>query len=693
MCIRQQGLLQRVFRSRRLYSTTTSSIKPPIHLASEDEGLIPEEENGLEGEDHILGGENNVLEGKNFLVEEEPVPEIILEKEIDTKTLVYEPIKPNFPQLPVPPLAHNLSKVLFQPNVYHQLQDKRTRVYSFPPFLENVVSVDKFDFNKVKAFIPSGRDPVLLEMASDVNKRRNNKNDPESVREKVKYYSSTSSMTGLLSQLHFALSNNKQPKFKDLSLSYSDLPGKKMSFSPGAKTAAVVVLKVRKSRPGLQSVVYSIDADKSTDDDMILSILGNLMETLLITKERDFKRNYVLGKNNKTKGQEEVAGDTYHYAKMGKFLVRSQLDCYDPRLPNTGTFDLKTRAVCSIRVDIDHIQNTQKNRSGYQIIKRLGGFESYEKEKYDLIRSAMLKYSFQARIGNMDGIFVCYHNIEKIFGFEYIPLTDIDELYHHDPNAEEESDIADVLDMHLDGFQTSMSSFVSETEFKVSFKVLEDIIDTIVNDYLVQNGEAECFRMILKAKTEKGRSKLYVLFTPLNHEQVNKIQNQDMLQQELALAKKLQNASKLEDIDLDNIENDRNLQVKLKLHPDFYKAKQNMRKADFQKMNNITSYKAQGFKVSFDHYHDGELQTERFAYPKSRDIDWKVNYTITKLDTETAQRHYKKFMQDKGILQWSQFDSDYTTIVRQYDQIGRLREEFFAAMEDNGKKVVWKPDK
>jgi hypothetical protein len=33
---------------------------------------------------------------------------------------------------------------------------------------------------------------------------------------------------------------------------------------------------------------------------------------------------------------------------------------------------------------------------------------------------------FQARIGNMDGIFVAYHNTAKIFGFQYVPLCEID---------------------------------------------------------------------------------------------------------------------------------------------------------------------------------------------------------------------------------------------------------------------------
>lgn len=39
-----------------------------------------------------------------------------------------------------------------------------------------------------------------------------------------------------------------------------------------------------------------------------------------------------------------------------------------------------------------------------------------------MTRSAFLKYSMQVRIGDMDGIFVAYHNTARIFGFQYISL-------------------------------------------------------------------------------------------------------------------------------------------------------------------------------------------------------------------------------------------------------------------------------
>ena len=102
--------------------------------------------------------------------------------------------------------------------------------------------------------------------------------------------------------------------------------------------------------------------------------------------------------------------------------MRSQLDCHDPRLPGTGVFDLKTRAALPVRIDLMNY----KQHSTYLIRRLQGETESFEREYYDLMRSAFLKYSFQARIGNMDGILVAHHNTARIFGFRYIPLSEMD---------------------------------------------------------------------------------------------------------------------------------------------------------------------------------------------------------------------------------------------------------------------------
>ena len=40
------------------------------------------------------------------------------------------------------------------------------------------------------------------------------------------------------------------------------------------------------------------------------------------------------------------------FCQSDRFVMRSQLDCVDPRLPGTGVFDIKTRAAVPIRLDI-----------------------------------------------------------------------------------------------------------------------------------------------------------------------------------------------------------------------------------------------------------------------------------------------------------------------------------------------------
>jgi len=41
-----------------------------------------------------------------------------------------------------------------------------------------------------------------------------------------------------------------------------------------------------------------------------------------------------------------------HLCQSEKFVMRSQLDCVDGRLPGTGVFDVKTRAAVPIRMDL-----------------------------------------------------------------------------------------------------------------------------------------------------------------------------------------------------------------------------------------------------------------------------------------------------------------------------------------------------
>ncbi|EEB95415.1 hypothetical protein MPER_05620, partial [Moniliophthora perniciosa FA553] len=165
--------------------------------------------------------------------------------------------------------------------------------------------------------------------------------------------------------------------------------------------------------------VYAIDSDPSKAEEAeknILTWMGTLLEKYLTMSTEEFlayMRTHPQPVIEDEKVSDGPTREAYRYSKSEKFVMRSQLDCHDSRLPGTGVFDIKTRACMPIRMDILNFEES----SGYLITKQHGLTESFEREYYDLIRSAFLKYSFQARIGNMDGVFVAYHNTARMFGF------------------------------------------------------------------------------------------------------------------------------------------------------------------------------------------------------------------------------------------------------------------------------------
>ena len=78
-----------------------------------------------------------------------------------------------------------------------------------------------------------------------------------------------------------------------------------------------------------------------------------------------------------------------------KILLRSQIDCAGKdKDGNDIVFEIKTRAVSPIRYDVlnwvDYLD--------YDMNSLLGKHSSYEREFYDLIRGAFLKYLFQSSL-------------------------------------------------------------------------------------------------------------------------------------------------------------------------------------------------------------------------------------------------------------------------------------------------------
>jgi hypothetical protein len=87
------------------------------------------------------------------------------------------------------------------------------------------------------------------------------------------------------------------------------------------------------------------------------------MEKMLTTEPDDFKRFLKSSPEDSVTEAERKEKEAYRYQRVGSrlgiqltgqsrtLLMRSQLDCQDPRLPGNGVFDIKTRACVAIRHD------------------------------------------------------------------------------------------------------------------------------------------------------------------------------------------------------------------------------------------------------------------------------------------------------------------------------------------------------
>ncbi|KAL6879085.1 PET127-like protein [Trichoderma novae-zelandiae] len=331
--------------------------------------------------------------------------------------------------VPVPHLSHNLDRVLFNPGVYH-MQDPRSRVFNFDPYLASIMPVKEFDFDALRRYVTSSKDVKLRQLSATHG---------------MKYCGSTSSMTSILSHFHYLLSSWRKPNFAFLSRSIEPESNNFTALSRGPAAAFA----------HFKDGTYAFDSDKEYDTENILSLLGKSMEKLLTLPKEEFEK-YRRTRSHQLSEEERNAQDSFHYTTLGDFMMRSQLDAYDHRLPGSGMFDLKTRAVVAVRMDV----RGYEKGAGYEIRKRFGQWESFEREYYDMIRTVFLKYSLQVRMGRMDGIFVAYHNTQRIFGFQYISLEEMDVALHGTSDRR-----------------------LGDQEFKTSIALLNELMDRATKRY------------------------------------------------------------------------------------------------------------------------------------------------------------------------------------------------------------------
>ncbi|CAK9070227.1 unnamed protein product [Durusdinium trenchii] len=290
-------------------------------------------------------------------------------------------------------LAHGLQSVVM-------LRGRLVSVRQLPLEKQKEVSCiaqpEDINWDALPPFVPAHKDRQLEELA-----RKNG----------CRFFTSTSSLTGLLSRCYFVITRHRG--FDPLGL--GDYFAKRyLTFSPSTRWPTVVYL--RRNDAG---DAWSVTAGDDGDEENVLADYGLSMEHQLTTPKPEFEARFVKAKNTtETKPDLEQERRAYRFWKVGRTMIRSQLDA----VHEGQVFDLKTRAVYAIRHNVEDY----RNKRAYRIKHIRGAKNSFELEIYEMMRNAFMKYGFQAKIGRMDGIFVAYHNTLEIFGFQYIPLDDME---------------------------------------------------------------------------------------------------------------------------------------------------------------------------------------------------------------------------------------------------------------------------
>lgn len=127
----------------------------------------------------------------------------------------------------------------------------------------------------------------------------------------------------------------------------------------------------------------------------------------------------------------------------------------------------------------------------YRLHRTLGLYESFEREFFDLCRSALLKYNFQVRIGDMDGILVAYHNTAELFGFQYLTRADMDEILFGNSVAGD-AVFRVVLRVYEQLLHAIVSLYRSEDIVRLTFSLSKDASKLAIFSEAVTEDGANC---------------------------------------------------------------------------------------------------------------------------------------------------------------------------------------------------------
>lgn len=301
---------------------------------------------------------------------------------------------------PPPTLKHGLDRLVRTDGIY--TIDTISKAIG-SDFLRTIAAPSPEVLARFPEYTPPSRDKNLLSAAKANN---------------VRYVTGSSSITDELMHIYFLLSNFKTPDLTGLGKNYDS---RWMMYMSAYRKPTTFMLRK------LASGLYAVDGDSGLVPAMNqdLSEMGVVLEALLTTDEATYRR-IIDPKTTMPKEEMEAilsGGHSHKMRKVGNMVVRSQIDCESTATNGEKfVFEIKTRATAPIRYDVKNL-NLYLD---YQIKHRSGVVESFEREYFDLIRSILIKYYFQVKMGHMDGAFLCYHNTRDIFGFQYISLEEIE---------------------------------------------------------------------------------------------------------------------------------------------------------------------------------------------------------------------------------------------------------------------------
>lgn len=274
------------------------------------------------------------------------------------------------------------------------------KLYVFPKKLRegalSLKDMENFPSELIPGFIPSSCDSQLLSLKSDFN------ND---------FVGSSSSMGELLSRLFLCIAAN--PEINE-SMFPTPHPEVKPTFVARFFRPTCVLLRKREEYD-----VWAIDnAPKDESDSTILADLGHIIEMMLGVPRDEFDSRVFNSNQESNQKKSEIIHESYRFSLYENFLVRSQLDFNQPNLSNTTSciYDLKTRATRGIRFNIN---KSNRIYDYHELVHRKGWNKTYQLEIFDMARSAFLKYYFQAKLADMNGILVVFHNTLRMFGMQY----------------------------------------------------------------------------------------------------------------------------------------------------------------------------------------------------------------------------------------------------------------------------------